>query len=256
MRIKKSTPRNTQHASPNFEQSLEREDRRSRNLAARAAVTLLAIGLSACGGSTTTAQSGGRLIDAEVPGQTVVVVPTGWRGDLAGLFGADKSVTNVEVIAVGPEGSPLAIGAANLGDGGATNPAVEEAQRSAGVADLALLNIPDGTGYGDLLAGARSAFQAHPNPVRVVLLSTGCLDIAGQTLTGADLSTPQAIETAANAFAGAGLLGMQGKGLLVMGGLGACSAGGSDRTSRAALGARLCALTQVPCKSLETEATR
>jgi len=252
----KTKPRNTQHASPTFVPSLEREDRRSRYLAARAAVTLLAIGLSACGGSTTTAQSGGRLIDAKVPGQTVVVVPTGWQGDLIGLFGADKSVTNLEVIAVGPDGAPLAIGIASLDDGGATNPAVGEARRSAGLANLASLNIPNGTGYGDLLAGARSAFEAHPNPVRVVLLSTGCLDVAGQTLAGANLSTATAIEIAANAFAGAGLLGMQGKGLLVMGGLGACSAGGSDRTSRAALGARLCALTQVPCKSVETEVIR
>lgn len=252
--ITRKKPRNNSAVALSFDLPSEHRASWRRGVISMAAAALL--GLSACGGVTTSAQAGGRVAEVAVPGQTVIVVPAGWRGDLASLVSADPSVTSVEVIAVGAEGDAMPVGAASLDTGGATNPGVGEASRSAGLAQLASLTIPAGTGAGDLLAGARYAFEAHQDSIRVVVTSLGCLDVAGQTLTGVDLSTPAAIAAAAAAFDDAGLLGMRGRGLLILGGLGACSIGGSERTARTALGAQLCARTQVPCKAFEAEAIR
>lgn len=219
------------------------------------AAALLA--LLGCSGETVNVIEGGRDVSAALPEHTTIVVPTGWTGDLAAMV--DDTISAVSVLAVDPAGRTALVVDADLSDGGASNEALAQANRAAGIALLASATIPEGSGFGDVLAGARAAFESGPDPTRVVSAATGCLDVGGQRLTNADLSSEQAISAAADIFASAGVLRLpsaEDSDVLVLAGLGSCGTNGVDNSARLLLAERMCADAEVACIAREAEVTR
>jgi hypothetical protein len=191
-----------------------------------------------------------------LPDHVAIVVPTGWTGDLAGL--ADGSSKAVEVLAVDPAGHVTPVTAVDLSGGGAANEQLAKANRSIGMARLTKAKVPAGSGYGDVFAGARAALEGQTAPVRVVTLATGCLEVSGQRLQGADLATAKAVQAAADLFERSGVLGFPAADgdVLVLAGAGACASNGVDSSARLRLADRLCAATRMACVAREAEVSR
>lgn len=217
----------------------------------------IAATLTACSSSPTEAVGiGGKETSVKLPGRVAVVVPVGWTGDLASLV--DRSWKSVDVLAVDPSGEVSEVASVELSGGGAANDQLADANRAVAVADLSKAKVPPGDGFGDVFSGARAALEASSAPLRVVVLSTGCLDVGGQRLKGADLSSDAAVATAAGLFEQSGVLALPARegDVLVLAGAGACASNGVDRTSRVHLLNALCAATQMACVVREAEVAR
>lgn len=199
---------------------------------------------------------GGSVEKVALPGRVTLVVPAGWKGDLAGLV--DGSVDSVKVVAVDAKGRSVPVVSADLGGGGASNEQLAEANRAIAVGRLGKAVVPAGSGFGDVFAGARTALETETGPVRVVVLSTGCLEVSGQRLAGADLSSARAVQSAADRFEQSGVLGLPARDgdVLVLAGAGACSSNGVDATARVSLVKRLCSATSMACMAREAEVAR
>ncbi len=214
--------------------------------------------MAGCGGERIAVVPSGKSVSPEVslPSDVAVIVPAGWVGDLSALVGPE--VTRVEVTSVDPSGAVSTVGSVDLSGGSNVNPDAVAANRASALEQLAGLSVPAGPGTGDLLAGARAALESHSDPVRVTTLATGCLDVAGQQLSGVDLSSPQAVSNAADLVESSGVLSMlAGDGdVLVLAGLAGCAQNGVEAHNRVAFGEEICRRTNVACTVRETEVLR
>lgn len=210
-----------------------------------------------CSDPTVDADIGDRSTNVALPSDVTVIVPAGWHGDARSLV--DDTVSSLRLLAVDETGTVTTVTTVDVSGGGASNQAVADANRALGVKRLIDHPVPAGSGFGDVLAGTRAAFELTQHPARVVSLATGCLDTGGQRLSTADLSTDAAVATAAQLIAAAGVLRFPAAtdgDVLILAGLASCAANGVDTAARLQLAKRLCADTGVACVVRQAEVTR
>ena len=214
------------------------------------AVLPLLLTVTACGSSTT----GSHGESISLPDSVTVIMPNGSATpDLKAMFSDDGA--KVRVISVDGAGVPTVLADVDLTGGDDANPDLVEAARVEGLRDLEAVEVPQGSGYGDVLAGARQAAETRAGD-RIVVLHSGCLEVAGARLTGADLSTDDAIDAAAAAFETHGAVDFEQSATVILAGAGACSANSADAQARLGLLNELCRRTETPCAAREAEVAR
>lgn len=217
-----------------------------------AALTVALAMATSVGCAKTTRNADGGTVP--LPNKVTVIIPAGSQmPDIPRMIGDD--VVAVQVLSVDPTGASTLLADVDLSGGKLANPELREAARANGLQKLTNLVVPQGTGYGDIFAAARQTSEQSEKQ-RIVAVHSGCLEVAGARLTGADLSTAEAINTVADSLVSAGTVAFEPESTVILAGASGCSENSADSQARLAVLRELCRRASAPCVAREGEVAR